>query len=258
MLPKCLGFAVAYRTNIQPHRPWHHQRRRSIRNRKVRRHVIEPFRLVRASRLRIPLRLPGPVKRRCRQHRSHHMIGVRIEPTISPKGQHHIWLESPDPFHQPPRRHRKLNKLKPPILVIHQLMVPHPQHLAGSSKLLPPHLAQSFTRRRIAAIRRSLAIGQANDVGLNPTLSIERQRSAKSKTLIIWMRGDTHQLQSHSAASRSASSNSSSGETRFSIAASGSTSRTGAKLLRCSGHGPISTSARRCSGVPYPLCEASP
>ncbi len=96
MLPKRLGLPLPHRTNIQPHRPRHHHRSRSVRNRKVRRHVIQPLRFVRISSLRIPLRLPRPMKRRGCQHRNDHVIGMRVQPAIAAERHHHIRLESPD------------------------------------------------------------------------------------------------------------------------------------------------------------------
>ena len=252
MLPKGFTFPFPHRTNIQRHRPRHHHRSRSIRNRKLRRHVIQPLRLVRATSIRIPLLSTGPVKCRRRQHRSHHVVRVRIESAVAAKRHHHVRFESPHPLDQPFRCNREVDKLQPRIVIVHQLMLCHTQHLARAPKLLPPHRPQSFTTRRSATVRRSLSIRQANHIRLNPALRRQRQRSTKGKTLIIGMRRHAHQLQAHSASSRPAFSRSASSNSSAeisSISASGSTPRTGAKLLRCSAQGPISANARLCAGV---------
>ena len=187
---------------------------------------------MRSARLWIPFRLPRPMKRRCRQHRHHHVVCMSILSAIPAERHHHIRLKTPYPLHQSPGSQRKLNKLQPPVMVVHQLAVRDAQHLARPPKLFPPHLSQRFTRRRITPVRRSLTIRHTDHIRFHTALGIKRQRSTKPKTLVVRMRSHTHQLQSHSTASRSASSNSSSGETIASTTASGSTSRTGAKLRR--------------------------
>ena len=203
---------------------------------------------MRTPRIRIPLRLPCPVERRRRQHRSNHVVRMCILAAVPAKRNHNVWPELPYPLHQPPRSYRELDKLQSPVLVVQQFIVRHTQHLARTSKLLAPHLPQLLTCRRVTPIRCCLSIRQADHIRLNGTVGRQGQRSTKRKALIIRMRHHAHQLQPHSAPSRSASSNSSSAEIS-SISASGSTPRTGAKLLRCSAQGPISANARLCAGV---------
>ncbi len=186
---------------------------------------------MRTPSIRIPLRLPRPVKRCRRQHRSHHVVRMCILAAVPAKRKHHVRLESSHPLHQPPRNYREVDKLQSSVLIVHQFVVCHTQHLARTPKLLSPHLPQRLTRRRVAPIRRCLSIRQADHIRLNPTVGRQCQRSTKRKALIIRMRHHAHQLQPHSAPSRSASSNSNSAEIS-SISASGSTPRTGAKLLR--------------------------
>jgi hypothetical protein len=253
MPSKRLDLSLSHRTNIQSHRPGNRDCGRPVGKMIVRRQVIQPLCPVRLSRVRIAFRLPCPMKRRSRQHGSHHMIGMSIRPAISAKRNHHIRLEPSHPLDQPARSNRELHKLQLPIVVVQQLVSRHAEHLARLAKLLSPHSAQLFARRSISTIRRRLPIRQANHVRLDPTIRVQRQRSTKRIALIIRMRHDAHQTQPHSVASRSVSSNSNSAETASSTATSGSTSRTGAKLLRCSAQGPNSVKALRCSGVPYPL-----
>jgi len=238
------------RADIESHGPRHWHSRWPIWQMKVRSNVVQPLRPKWSFQLSIPLHLPRPMKRSGRQHRNHHVIRVRIRSAVSAKRHHDIRLVPSYPFHQSSRSHREVDELQLSILIVHQLVVRHPQHLAGRRKLISPHLPQRISTRCIATIGRRLPIRQANHISINPTIRSQSQRSTKCITLIIRVRHHAHQLQAHSAFSISTSSNSNSADTTWSNAASGSTARTGAKLLRCSAQGPISASARRCSGVP--------
>ena len=108
----------------------------------------------------------------------------------------------------------------------------------------------------------------------------QRQRSAKRKTFVVRMRHDTHQalgrivhrrislpgIGSYSFTASSSSSDRLRVALRACSSASACTQRrrrrtnfaTGANDRRCSTHGPCCCRAARCSGVAYPLCDASP
>ena len=90
VLPKGLRLRL-YAPDVELDRPRHRLRSRPARRKKdIRRDIEEPVRLMRSPQLGEPPLLSAPVKGRCRQRRSHHVVGMRIHAAIPAEGQHHL------------------------------------------------------------------------------------------------------------------------------------------------------------------------
>jgi len=133
------------------------------------------------------------------------------------------------------------------------------QHLdTERPKLIPPHRSQRGTRRAPTVPAACPSVRQMTYVSIRAQR--QRQRSTKNaKNSIIRMRHHDNQLQAHSASSRprtarSASSKNSSSATPLLNPHPDPTPAGRRKILRCSEHGPISTSGRD-GGVPYSLAD---
>jgi hypothetical protein len=69
------------------------------------------------------------------------------------------------------------------------------EDIAGGGELGAAHAAELFGGGGVAAVGRGLAVGEADDVGLDAAVSGEGQDASKGKAFVVRMRYDQHHLQ---------------------------------------------------------------
>ncbi len=81
------------------------------------------------------------------------------------------------------------------VLVVEQLMVGDVHDLAGGGELFAAHAAEVGGGGGGAAVGGGLAVGEAEDCGLDACFGGEHEGSAEGETFIVGVRGNAEELE---------------------------------------------------------------
>jgi len=132
------------------------------------------------------------VKRGCREEGGHHVVGVRVHAAVSSEGDDNGRTQSPYPRYEFLARFFERDSGRLSVVIIKQFMRGDAEYLAGGGKLRAADAAQLSGGRGVAAMLCCLAVGQADDMRLDPAVGCKRKCTTKGVTLIVRVRHDAH------------------------------------------------------------------
>jgi len=135
------------------------------------------------------------MERRGREAGDHGVVGVRVYCAIAPEGEHDVGFPSADTLDQHGRSGGEIGKLELPILVVENLAMVDVEDFARGDELVAPELAKVFVRFGSDPVGGGLAVGKADDRGLDARLMGEHQSAAKAEAFVVGVGGNAEKFE---------------------------------------------------------------
>ena len=137
----------------------------------------------------------GPVDGGGGEEGDHAVVGVGVAGAVAAEGEDDLGAIGADAFDKQGGGLGEVGELKLAVLVVEHLVVGDAEDRAGCGELGAAHLAQLGGGGGGAAIGGGLAVGEAEDGGLDATLGGEHQCSAEAEALVVGMGGDAEEFE---------------------------------------------------------------
>ncbi len=130
----------------------------------------------------------GPVKGRGGGQGGDGVVAVEVYAAFAAKGEHYLRAPLADALDQHRDQLGGVVSGKLAVGEMEDFAASDPEDLSGGGKLGAPQLGQFIAARRIAAVGGRLALGEADDRGLDAGRMGHEQRSAKCAALVVGVR----------------------------------------------------------------------
>ena len=125
----------------------------------------------------------------------HAVVGVGVAAAIAAEGEYDLGAIGADAFDEQSGGLGEVGELELAVLVVEHLVVGDAEDIARGGELFAAHAAQLGGGGGGAAIGGGLAVGEAEDGGLDATLGGEHERPAEAEALVVGMGGDAEEFE---------------------------------------------------------------
>jgi hypothetical protein len=123
------------------------------------------------------------------------VVGVGVACAVAAEGEYDLGAIGADALYEQSRGLGEVGELELGVLIVEYLVMGDVEDIAGGGKFLAAHAAKFGGGGSGTAVGSGLAVGEAEDGGLDATLGGEHERTAEAEALVIRMGGDAEEFE---------------------------------------------------------------